>query len=343
MGHDRPTREEYTGGYDAIVTGPVVDPETIGQEARQLDRQLTTTERLRLPSQSLRRLSLLALVYVIGMGLMTWWLPPIGQETSFVVLGMLVLVAFVFELLDSAAGMGFGTALAPFLFILGYDPLQVTPVLLISETVTGIVSGGVHHELRNVRFSVRPLNDETRLMLLLGGVGAAATLVSIVLAYFTFALPESYIELYVAVLVLVMGVMGLVRARLVTTIEYRPRRLVVFAALAGMNKGIGGGGYGPVVTLGQILSGVYEKSAIAIAGLAESLVSLVGVLTFVGLAMSGVHMDLLLLPSIFTGGFIASIAAPYLVRVLPNAVWRYVVPLYAFVIGLAAITLGLDL
>ncbi|MFD1513413.1 TSUP family transporter [Halomarina rubra] len=343
MEYDQSTDGEHAEEHDTAVQEHVVTPEKIGVEAQQLDRRLTTAERLRIPARSLRRLSLLGLVYIVGMGLMAWWLPPFGQETSYVVLGALVLTAFVFELLDSAAGMGFGTALAPLLFILGYDPLQVTPVLLISETLTGLVSGGVHHELRNARFSIRPLNAETRLMLLLGGVGAAATLVSIVLAYFALVLPESFIKLYVSVLVLVMGVVGLVRARLVTTIEYRPRRLVAFAALAGVNKGIGGGGYGPVVTLGQILSGVYEKSAIAIAGLAESLVSIVGVLTFVLLAMGGVHMDLLLLPSIFTGGFLAAIAAPYLVRVLPNAVWRYVVPLYAFGIGLAALTIGLDI
>ena len=41
-----------------------------------------------------------------------------------------------------------------------------------------------------------------------------------------------------------------------------------------------GGGYGPVVTGGQILSGVEGKSAVGITSLAEGLTCLVGVITY---------------------------------------------------------------
>lgn len=319
-----------------------IEPVEIGKEAQQLDVNRTLTERMRLPRSTLRRLGYLGLIYFLGLAVMV---PFFGTTTETFLLPLIptvVILALSFELMDSAAGMGFGTALAPLLFILGYSPLAVTPVLLISETITGFVSGAVHHELKNASFSFRPLNDETKTMLLLGSVGAVASIVSIVLTYFALSLPESYIETYVSLLVLAMGLIGLIRARIATTIEYKPRRLVAFAALAGVNKGIGGGGYGPVVTLGQVLSGVYEKSATAIASLAESIVSLVGVITFFALSTQGVAVDLLLLPSIFTGGFLAAIGAPYLVRVVPNQVWRYVIPLYAFTIGLLGVTIGLE-
>lgn len=318
-----------------------VDPGRIGAEARRLDRDQTLTERMHLPRSTRRRLGALGLVYLLGLVFMTATLGPSTEAVLLPLVPTVVALAFTFELMDSAAGMGFGTALAPVLFLLGYTPLQVTPVLLISEAITGVISGGVHHELKNASFSFRPLNDATRMMLLMGGVGAAASVVSIVLTYFALTLPDAYIETYVAVLVLVMGVIGLVRARLVTTIDYRPHRILGFAVLAGVNKGIGGGGYGPVVTLGQILSGVYEKSATAIASLAESIVSVVGVLTFFVISTQGVEVDLVLLPSVFTAGFLAAVAAPYLVRVVPNRVWRYVIPLYAFTIGILGLTFGL--
>ncbi|WP_233738197.1 TSUP family transporter [Halocatena pleomorpha] len=289
-------------------------------EAQQLDVGYTLSERMRLPRATLRRLGYLGLIYLLGLGVMVPFFGTTAETVLLPLIPTVVGVAFTFELMDSAAGMGFGTALAPLLFILGYDPLAVTPVLLISESITGIISGGVHHELKNASFSVRPVNAETKTMLLMGSVGAVASIVSIMLTYFALSLSESYIETYVAALVLAMGLIGIIRARVVTTIEYKPRRLVAFAALAGINKGIGGGGYGPVVTLGQILSGVYEKSAIAIASVAESIVSIVGVLTFVTLSTQGVSIDLVLLPSIFTGGFLAAIGAPYLVRVIPNQV-----------------------
>jgi uncharacterized protein len=57
-----------------------------------------------------------------------------------------IVIAFLFEGLDSSDGMGFGTALAPLLFILGYEPLQVVPILLLSEMLTGLIAGFVHHE-----------------------------------------------------------------------------------------------------------------------------------------------------------------------------------------------------
>ncbi|XVH33413.1 TSUP family transporter (plasmid) [Haloferacaceae archaeon DSL9] len=319
-----------------------VDPLEIGTEAQKLDLGQSLIQRMRLPRSTILRLGSLGLIYIFGVAVTTIVFGPrTGTVLSLVptVIGL----AFIFELMDSSAGMGFGTALAPVLFLLGYSPLQVTPVLLISETITGLISGGVHHELKNASFSFRPLNDESRIMLLMGGVGAVASIASIVLTYFALTIPEAYIKTYVSVLVLVMGCIGLVRTGIVTTIEYKPRRIVGFAILAGVNKGIGGGGYGPVVTLGQILSGVYEKSATAIASLAESIVSIVGVITFFALSTQGVAVDLILLPSIFTAGFLAAVCAPYLVRVIPNHVWRYVIPLYAFTIGLLGLTFGLSI
>ena len=113
--------------------------------------------------------------------------------------------------------------------------------------------------------------------------------------------------------------------------------LIGFSALAGFNKGIGGGGYGPVITMGQIFSGIYEKSATAIVSFAESIVSIVGILTFFLISFAGVAVDLVLLPSLFTGGFFAALIAPYLVRVLPNKIWKYLIPVYAFGIGIYSI------
>ena len=103
--------------------------------------------------------------------------------------------------------------------------------------------------------------------------------------------------------------------------------------LAGFNKGIGAGGYGPVVMMGQIFSGIYEKTATAIVSLAEGIVCIVGVATFLLISNYGVTIDFVLFPSIFTGGFLAAIISPYMVRVLPNKIWRVVIPTYALCMG----------
>jgi uncharacterized membrane protein YfcA len=69
--------------------------------------------------------------------------------------------------------------------------------------------------------------------------------------------------------------------------------------VASFNKGISGGGYGPVVTGGQILSGVEGKSAVGITSLAEGLTCLVGIITY--LLVSKNPIDWRLAPLIIAG------------------------------------------
>jgi uncharacterized membrane protein YfcA len=252
------------------------------------------------------------------------------------ILLLIVLLAFLFESMDSMAGMGFGTGLTPLLLIFGYTPLQVVPTILISEAITGIIDSYFDHEFKNVKYSFRPLNDATKIGIWIAFFGCIAIWVSIFIGYFAIKFPDFVINLYVAILVLFMGASGIIRMKLIKMeiITAKPKMMMGFAALAGFNKGVGGGGYGPVITMGQILSGVYEKSATAIVSFSESIVSIMGIITFFFISMAGVPVDLFLLPSIFTGGFIAALIAPYIVRVVPNKIWKYLIPIYAIAIGL---------
>ncbi|NVM37587.1 MAG: sulfite exporter TauE/SafE family protein [Candidatus Lokiarchaeota archaeon] len=250
---------------------------------------------------------------------------------------ILILIAFLFESMDSMAGMGFGTALSPLLFLFGYNPLQVVPTILISEAITGAIDTIFDHEFRNVRYSFRPLNDATKISLIMAFFGCLAIFSSILLGYFAIKFSTIVIKTYVAILVIFMGISGFLRLKLKKfkfSSKARPKMLIGFSILAGFNKGVGGGGYGPIITMGQIFSGVYEKSATAIVSFAESIVSIVGIFTFFLISFVGVDVDLVLLPSLFTGGFFAAISAPYLVRVLPNKIWKYFIPIYAIGIGI---------
>ena len=248
----------------------------------------------------------------------------------------IILIAFLFESMDSMAGMGFGTALSPLLFLFNYTPLQVVPAILISEAITGFIDSFFDHEFKNVRYSFHPLNDATKISLMIAFFGCLAIFTSILLGYFAIKFPDLVIKIYVAILVIFMGISGFIRIKLSKTYQSKKRlkMLIGFSALAGFNKGIGGGGYGPVITMDQLFSGVYEKSATAIVSFAESIVSIVGIITFFLISFAGVEIDLVLLPSLFTGGFFAALIAPYLVRVFPNKIWKYFIPIYAIGIGL---------
>lgn len=249
---------------------------------------------------------------------------------------LIIILAFLFETMDSCAGMGFGTGLTPLLFILGYEPLQVVPILLISEAITGFTSGFFHQEFENVNFKIKkPLNKETRIMLKIAILGMFAIILSVFLTYYSIKLDKSIIQTYVAILVLVMGIIAMFKLKSRSS-SHKPKLLTFFSALAGFNKGIGAGGYGPVVMLGQIFSGIYEKTATAIVSVSEGLVSVAGVGAFVLIPVfsnQAIEIDFYLLPSVFTGGFIAALISPYMVRVLPNKLWRVVIPVYALGIG----------
>ena len=248
----------------------------------------------------------------------------------------IIIIAFIFESMDSMAGMGFGTALTPLLLALGYAPLQIVPTILISEAITGIIDSFFDHEFRNVRYSFFPLNEATKVSLIMAFCGCCAIFVSIFIGYYCIKLPLDIIKIYVAILVIFMGLSGFIKLKLgkIENIGYKPKLLYGFSALAGFNKGIGGGGYGPVLTMGQIFSGIYEKSATALVSFAESIVSIIGIVTFFGISYAGIKIDLVLLPSLFSGGFLAALISPYLVRILPNKLWKYVIPIYAFGIGI---------
>lgn len=250
---------------------------------------------------------------------------------------LVIILAFLFETMDSCAGMGFGTGLTPLLFLLGYEPLQVVPVLLISESITGFTAGFFHQEFENAKFKLKkPINKETKVMLNIAIFGCLSIVISVFLTYYSIKVEKTIIQTYVAILVLAMGLIAIVKLKYQSSI-HRPKLLIFFSALAGFNKGVGAGGYGPVVMLGQIFSGIYEKTATAIVSLAEGIVSFVGVAAFVVvpvLSNQPIEIDFILLPSIFTGGFIAAMISPYMVRILPNKLWKIIIPTYAIVIGI---------
>lgn len=310
----------------------------IGALARQIDA-LAFSDRARVSRTTLRNVGFALVVYVVVLvGIVTVVLPRWSGgavDTTATFLPTIIVAAFIFETFDSASGMGFGATLGALLFVLGYPAAAVVPTLLFSEAATGIVGGLFHNEFKNVEFGVESdsATEATRVLGLVTGIGVAATVVSVVLAYLAIEVSGPVVQAYIGLVIVFIA--GLTLLQNVTDLSgtYSQRRLAGFAVLAGLNKGITGSGFGPVITLGEILSGIYEKSATAITSMSEGIVSLGGIVTFFAISIAGVGLDLTLLPSVFAGGFLAAIFAPYTVRVLPNRILQYIVPTYALILA----------
>lgn len=219
-------------------------------------------------------------------------------------------LAFICEYVDSSLGMGYGTTLTPLLLIAGFSPLQIVPAVLLSEFLTGIVAGLWHHRFGNIRLDFRrdesldsghpvkrligklgwlgyiPRSRDSKVILVLAFCGTVGVLVAVFVAV---SIPKFVLKTYIGAMVLAMGILILMTKD--REFAFSWKRLIAVGLLSSFNKGISGGGYGPLVTGGQILSGRDSRSAIGSTSFTEGLVCLVGFLAYVA-AKGNIHWNL---------------------------------------------------
>lgn len=195
-----------------------------------------------------------------------------GTPTSAVLLAVL-LTSLACEYIDSSLGMGFGTTLTPLLLLAGFEPLQIVPAVLCSELVSGLAAGVMHQRDGNIDLLTSQRAQRTLMLLsVLSAVGAIA---AVVLAL---RIPTAWLTVFIVAIVLAMGVITLVTTR--RQLRYRGGGILTIGLIAAFNKGLSGGGYGPLVTSGQLVSGMPAKEAVAITSIAEALTCLIGLTAY---------------------------------------------------------------
>ncbi len=178
-------------------------------------------------------------------------------------------VAFICEYFDSGLGMGYGTALAPILILTGYNPLQIVPAILVSQFFTDVAACIFHQNIRNVNLKFG--SADFKVASLLGVISSVGVIIASTIAL---KISRWLLTLYIGLLVLCMGIAILVTVK--RSIVFSWRKIIALSFFASFNKGISGGGYGPLVMGGQLLSGVCPKSAVGITAFAEAITCLVG-------------------------------------------------------------------
>lgn len=256
---------------------------------------------------------------------------------------VLFTIAFASEFVDSSLGMGYGTTLTPLLLIMGYNPLVVVPAILTSELITGGLAAFLHQREGNVQFDFRndpnhrlvkkfrllgymPRSNASKIALVL----ALCSLIGAVTAVFVAVnIPRTYLKVFIGLMVLSMGILILLKRNSKPLFSWK--KIVGLGVLAAFNKGLSGGGYGPLVTSGQILSGVDTKSSVAITSLAESFTCFVGVCTFL---LIGTKFDWNITFPLLAGA-VASV--PLSTRVVK----KMKVKRFTVIVGTATVILGL--
>ncbi len=184
---------------------------------------------------------------------------------------MLLGFAFICEYCDSSMGMGYGTILTPALILIGLSPTVVVPAVLLSQAFGGLTASLLHHELKNVSFT--PESKDFKLVLIISGFGILATVFAAIIAL---NIPQAFLKTYIGSLVLVTGLV-LLRNRAFT---FSWKKMIAVGIISAFNKGISGGGFGPIVTGGQILSGQDHKAAVGVTTLAQAPICICGFFTY---------------------------------------------------------------
>lgn len=190
---------------------------------------------------------------------------------------IVALVAFSSELISSVFGGGYGTILTPTLVLLGYELSLAVPCTLISQLISGLFLVAFHHRLGTIKVARR--SEDVRV----AGILALCGLVGVVVAALALvSLPAPVVDAYVAIVILIVGLVVLLRRNARSNPDGPPslKKLVALGILSAFNKGISGGGYGPLLSGGQVASGTGVRSAIGRMLLAEVVVCLGGVMAY---------------------------------------------------------------
>ena len=236
----------------------------------------------------------------------------------------LIPLAFVCEFLDSSLGMGYGTTLTPLLIILGFEPLQIVPAVLFSEFISGLLAAFLHHKHSNVNFNHD--SQDTKIALLLSIFSVVGTIIAVIIAI---NIPKNILKLIISIIVLSMGII------IILTINYKPKfswfKITALGTVASINKGLSGGGYGPIIMGGQMLSGIGVKNAIGITSLTEGITCLTGVIIYLILSAE-INWNL----SIFLviGAILSIPFSVYVVKKIPEKQFKIYVSMFIITIGI---------
>lgn len=216
------------------------------------------------------------------------------------------LLALLYEIIDASLGQGYGTLGSPTFILLGFGPKMVVPSILISQAAGGLLSAFFHNKWKNADFSNHRTDDMKKVYTIIG-FGVVGVIVA---SFVGFKLPTSIMSTYIGVMVVIIGILILSGI----TLKFTWKRLSLIGAVSAFNKGLSGGGYGPLVTGGQAIIGVGGKASVAVTDFAEAPICIVGFVTW--FVLQGLpRLDLMLAMSLGAG--IAPVLGAWITYKLP--------------------------
>ncbi|MHC1568872.1 MAG: sulfite exporter TauE/SafE family protein [Candidatus Syntropharchaeia archaeon] len=254
-----------------------------------------------------------------------------------------VILAFLAEYIDVSVGIGYGTLLSPLLLIIGFLPLQVIPSVLLSQILGSILGGFLHHRMGNITLDFRrddnlikerlrglgyiPKSRDAKIVFILIICGIVGSLIGVFSAV---SISELLLEGYIGIMVLVIG-LGVLMGRGERKLSWKS--LAIIALIGSFNKGMSGGGYSPVVTGGQILSGEGVKSSVGNTTIAKGVVCVAAFLAY----LSIVNIEWVLAGAMIMGVIVAAPFAAFTVKKVRGEDLRIAIGFGMIVLGFSTL------
>ncbi len=235
---------------------------------------------------------------------------------------VLIIMAFIMEIVDSSLGMMYGTLLSPILIGYGFEPIIVIPAILISQAVGGISGTISHHKFKNADF--KGLTRDTKIMLAMVIPGLFVVILG---AFAAVSLPKIWVKTYIGILVVVMSVLCLSPVRY----KFAWWKHYMVGVVAAFNKALTGGGFGPVTSTGGIIGGLESKVSIATTTYAEVFICLSAFVAYIFLYGS---INIVFVSSLCIGAIIGGLIGPYISSRISHKSLRIVVGILGIVSGI---------
>jgi uncharacterized protein len=214
-------------------------------------------------------------------------------------MGFYVFAGFLAQVIDGALGMGYGVSASSLLLGGGIAPAAASATVHAAEVFTTGFSAVSHHYFGNI--------DRTlfRRLLVPGMIGAALG------AYILVALPGDRLRPFVAVYLLVMGVVIVVKAIRPAAPAAVIKHVAPLGFVGALVDALGGGGWGPVVASTLLARGTGARTTLGTVNAVEFFVTLTASIVFVltlGLSYWRIILGLAI------GGAVAAPLSAFLIR-----------------------------
>jgi len=235
-----------------------------------------------------------------------------------------IIAGFIAQIIDGALGMAYGVVSTTLLLSIGIPPAAASASVHTAEIFTSGVSGLSHLKFGNVDKKL------FRKLLIPGVIGGVLG------AYILTSVPGNLIKPFIAVYLLIMGLMILRKAlKKIQETEVKTK-LFPLGVVGGFFDAIGGGGWGPIVTSTLVARGHNPRFTIGSVNLAEFFVTIAEVTTFLTI-IGLVHWQIIV--GLIIGGVLAAPLAAYVCKRLPSRALMIIVGVLIIVLSIRTISL----